>query len=205
MPVTIRVKHDLPRIIRRIKGWERQVPFATSLALNNTAFEARKYLLKLWDRTFPQRKNPRFPAVAFRVKKSNKRRLVASVYDRLRLNLFDLQIKGGIKRPYRSKYLLIPDEKIVRFTKTGRPTATWAPGKMKRAWFVSPESDSRLGPGIWQRRGKKRLPIRRPWVVAKSAQVRPSGFSMDKAKPYVRRRFRRNFRRAIVRALRTAR
>ena len=60
-----------------------QLPFATSKALNDTAFVVRNTIV---EDTFPRSfnvKNKRFAGATFRVDKANKRKLEARVFDRL--------------------------------------------------------------------------------------------------------------------------
>ncbi len=90
--------------IDQVAGWltnvqRKQLPFATTGALTDTAFEVRKHVI---EKTFPRDfdlRNQRFAAAALRVDKANKRKLRAAVYDRLGRENLETKARGGIKRP----------------------------------------------------------------------------------------------------------
>ena len=97
---------------------KRQIPFATSQALNDTAFAVRKEIV---ERTYPDSftvRNRRFASAMFRVGKASKRNLVATVSDVLGRDYMVDQAKGGIKRP-RGRNIAIPSREIKR-TGTGK-------------------------------------------------------------------------------------
>lgn len=187
-----KAKRQLSRIERR------QVPFATSLALNDTAFQVRKFIVStVYPNAFPRARNKRFANVAFRVRKSTKRNLVAHVYDRLDRYFLDHHIRGRAKRPRGSSALLIPVN--ARRTATGRirkaDTAQGAGGT-----FVADLQGK--GPAIYRRR-KGRLVML--FTMKQSTPVRPR---FDFYRLGIRRAqqaWPRAFDKAMKRALRTAR
>ena len=80
--------------VASIKG---QLPFATSVALNNVAFNVRQTLGQETTRSFV---NPtKFTQTAFKYTKSNKANLEAQVYADPTRRFFPTQIKGGERRP----------------------------------------------------------------------------------------------------------
>lgn len=97
---------------------KKQIPFATSMALNDAAFAVRKEIV---ERTFPASftvRNRRFPSAMFRVGKASKRNLVATVSDVLGRDYMVNQAEGGIKLP-RGRNIAIPSRQIKRTT-TGK-------------------------------------------------------------------------------------
>lgn len=149
------VRHDLKKFRRDLNRVQRrQVPFAASQALNDTAFKIRNGVaMVLWPRSVRVRARG-FASAAFRVKKANKRSLEAAVYDRLNRALFKLQIEGGIKTPWSSTHIAIPTWNAL--TSTGRIK--------KDARFDNPnlfkmtvKARTRFGkgrPGLWLRTSK---------------------------------------------------
>lgn len=148
--VAISVKHDLDKLQRTLKYWEKkQVPFAASQALNDLAFLIRNDTVKvLWPRSV-QVKQKNFARAAFRVQKANKRRLTSAVYDSLNRQVFRRQIDGGIRLPYSSTHLAIPTR-----------NALTASGRIKKvAQLGSPKLfkmalRKRNEPGLWIRNSK---------------------------------------------------
>ena len=89
------------REINKARLWvaqiNNQLPFATSVALNNTAFEVRKAMSAQTMQSF---NGPTaFTKNAFRYNKSSKTSLVAQVYAEPNRRYFPTQIKGGSRLP----------------------------------------------------------------------------------------------------------
>lgn len=78
MAITITIDHDLLRAAAWPKAIARQLPFAISRALNDTAFDARQSLGKASLQTFDR--PTKFIQTAWRVQKSKKTDLVALVF-----------------------------------------------------------------------------------------------------------------------------
>ena len=196
------IGHNIPRFVRRLAHIHRdQVPFATAQALTSTAFKVRSRIV---DRTYPAAftvRNAGFPRTAFRVEKARKRKLVARVFDRLGRSFLELQARGGVKRSKTGRRLAIPSRRIKRsargrITKGNLPRALLA----KRGVYVG--QVSRAAEGIWrQTRGGLEL----LYSLLPSARV-PKRFKFyEDSRDEARKVFRREFSRALVRAIRTAR
>ncbi len=124
----------------------KQVPFAAALSLTDAAFAFREHLVKrLWQQSFPEARNKRFPAVAFRVEKAKKRKLVSRVYDRLGRSFIDRQITGATKLPYEGSFIAVPTRHVRR---TQRGVAKGMRPRTAPNTFVSTRVNGR--PGIWQ-------------------------------------------------------
>ncbi len=176
----------------------RQVPFAASIALNDVAFEVRKFVVnKLYPNAFPRAHNKRFPGVAFRVEKSTKRRLRSAVFDRLNRHFFDNHIRGVAKRPFSSSALAVPVG--VQRLASGKISKARRPEAIKNS-FVH---DFGRGPAVWQRMRNKRLKLL--YTLEQSTPVRRSFPFFKAGEQKAAQVWPRAFRRGIERALKTAR
>ena len=177
----------------------RQVPFATANAINDTAFDGRKRTVgPVWSAAFTVR-DRRFPSVAFRVQKANKRNLVAVVFDRLGRASLQLHARGGTKKP-KGRHLAVPTSKVRRgargVTKSKRPEALRGKPKFFRTM------GKRGKPVIYerQRRGLKLL-----YVMPRAVRLRRRFRFEKEMQATVRRQLPRHFNRRLIQAVRTAR
>lgn len=135
----ITLTSNLVKFTKRLTNIRRQIPFATSKAINATAWDVRQEIVQnTYPKSFPDSPSrDRFPAAAFRVKNSNKRFLQASVYDRFQTDYLNLHVTGGIKRPKSGRRLAIPT-KNVKKTKRGRSTAATSPqGLLSKKGYIT--------------------------------------------------------------------
>lgn len=195
----IRVNANIRKVTRRLdRVQKRQVPFATSQALNKTAFGVRERIVK---DTYPDAfdvRNRRFPAVAFRVDKANKRKLVARVYDRLGRDYLARHAEGGIKRPRDGGSLAVPVG--VKRTSSGAVRRQQRP---RRVMQQARAFRDRIGGvlGIWRR---TRNGLELLYRLVERARIRPR-FAFEKdAAATARRVFPNHFRQALRKALATA-
>jgi len=92
-----------------------QVPFATSLMLNASIKDVRRFIVGV---TYPkafQVRNAAFPGTMFRMNFSTKRNLEVELFDRLERDYMELHTTGGVKRPHSGRNLAIP----INITRTG--------------------------------------------------------------------------------------
>ena len=112
--MNISVKSNISTFAKAMDAFgKNQIPFATAMAMNSTAFDVRKQIV---DDTYPNSftvRNKRFASAMFRVEKATKRKLVARVYDRLGRDYMVNQAEGGVKRP-RGNHIAIPGRAIKR-------------------------------------------------------------------------------------------
>lgn len=207
VPGVVSVKSNIKGFMRQLNRFQRrQIPFATSLALNDTIFQVRKRIVeRTWRRSFKVR-NRRFPGALFRVKKATKRNLTATLYDRLGRASLDLHIDGGTKRP-KGRHLAIPTGNVKR-TATGKIGKAKRPSallKKPRTFKLNWNDNTGMPAGIYQRVGKKRLPIKMLFRLKPSARIKKSFPFYEDAQDTTRRAFDHNFARGLRRALRTAR
>lgn len=184
---------DIKKFGRKVKNLARQIPFATSLAINDTAFDIRHDSVDLFNRSFSIR-NKRFAATALRVQRSNKRSLTARVYDRLGRDWLQRQAKGGVKKA-RGRSLLIP----ITAKRTGRGTKN--PRSFKNSFIATINGKS----AIWQRYGRKGSSLRMLFLLKPSVTV-SKGFDFYKnAARVAKRSMPSNYAKAWRRAVSTAR
>lgn len=190
------------RSLNRIQ--KRQVPYATSVALNDVAFQVRKHIV---DVTWPgsvEVKNTRFIGAALRVKKANKRTLTAAVFDRLGRASLSKHVKGGTKRP-RGSSIAVPTDEVKR-TGSGKVRRSQTP----RTVLGKPRGfRTRLRSGtevIGERVGSKRSGrVKILYTLHPSTRIRGRFPFYRDAERVARRRFPGLFKRALERAIATAR
>lgn len=97
-------KNFMKVLEKEIKNKQKQVKFAATVALNNTAFKARENLIKEYKESFVVRNTNLPKAVA--VKKATKENLQAEVS--FPKDWMYINTKGGKKEPEHSKVLMVP-------------------------------------------------------------------------------------------------
>lgn len=201
--MNINLTTNASKVQKAMQGLSRQMPFAMSQALNQTAKDVRKQIV---ERTYPQSftvRNKRFAGTMFRIEFASKRKLSAAVFDRLGRDYMAMQAEGGTKLP-RGRNIAIP----------GRANQRTATGKIPRA--RQPRQIINSGKAYKttlrggqqaivqpQGRGKvKRLKVM--YVLEQTARI-PKRFDFyEDANSVGRRRFDKNFSKAFADAKRTA-
>jgi hypothetical protein len=189
---------------KRLRRWfddlaEKQVPFATSVALNNTAFDARKALIAQFPRIFTVRS--KWINKGLRVEKSHKTNLEAAIghLDEYMAR----QAKGGTKTATKS-FVGVP----VRARKTPKHKTTRAkwPGRLlrKKKHFIKPLSAGGAL-GLFKIVGGKKNPRLELWYVLAERVKVPKRWPLQKTvEQVVREKFAANAAEAMRRALKTA-
>ena len=208
---------ELTKSLNRIQ--RKQIPFATSKALNNTAFDVRKSLqdgldIHL-DRPTPYTKR------GVQVEKSTKKNLVAKVGFRSRTfgkgqgtitqaEYMKLQIKGGLRTP-KGNAIPVPIVKNLKLNKYGALTRNKVKNALRNEdkFFSGKPKGAKgkgSGEGIWERYGGKRNPKIKmiiSWNNNTDYQARYPFKNI--AMRSVRNNFRKRFDNALQQALSTAR
>lgn len=189
-PSSTRELRRLRRQMRRMSG---QVPFATSRAINDTAFDARKHIV---ERVYPGAFTVRaksFARAAFRVDPSSKRRLEARLYDRLDKAFLRLQAEGGTKRP-QGRYIAIAPRRERTTTGKGKVTG-------KRSFVLESNGDVL----VVRREGRgEGAPLRvLRWLVPQ-ARVQKRFMFFEEGGRVVAQRWPENFERRWRQAMRSA-
>ena len=203
--IEIDVRADIVRLARWLTDIERrQLPYATSRALNATAFAIRRLEVeRVGPRSFDLR-DARFLRAAIVVARSHKRRLVATVYDRLRSSDLHLHAEGGIRYPYDGEHVAVPTRALVPkrgargVPKHLRPRAVMRQRRAFRQRIRGREY-------ILRRNGRRRYPIETLYLLVRSARMRAVFPFYATARGCFRDEFPQEFARNFRRAIRTAR
>lgn len=194
----ISIKSNIKQLTKSISGFADQIPFVTSVALNNTAFDARQgvqgQILRDVD------KPTRFTINAPRFKRSNKRNLTAVVFipDK-QWQYLERLINGGVKHPKGTALAISQHAKKNQYGNIPR-------GAIGRALARQDTFSGtvRGTPGIWQRVGKGKLKLL--YVYSKSATYKGGSFDYLKSvQRVVDLKFNEHFTKAFKQAIKTAR
>ncbi len=179
---------------------QRQIPFATSRALNSVALAARRHIVDVTGpRDFTLR-NRRFLGVALRVEMSTKRDLVARIYDRLGRDYLETQAAGGKKKPTSGRIAVPAAEVASRRTSMGVPKRL-RPRAAPRAF----RRNVRGTEMILQRVGKRSPQVRVLYVLSGEARI-PKRFAFyEDARAVVLRSIDATFAGELTKALASAR
>lgn len=182
---------DATRWLNQIQ--RQQIPYASSRALNDTAIDAQSAVIRAIPHVFNNRKRwwLKQQPTGIKVKFSNKRDLVASVFTRAYFAF--MQEKGGIKTPFRGKNLAIPTALVPKKYRNSSGAKDMISEKSNV--FATPR-------GVFKRVGKKKVALM--WSLSPFARIKKRfGFEMIVEK-IVRRRFKRNFEVRLKQAIATA-
>lgn len=194
------IEVNVPEVVFSLSTLKsKQLPFATSLALNLTLKDAQNQLRKEMPRKFKIRRPWVLRGVV--VKPSNKNRLWGSIGQRDAF--MSLHESGGIKTPF-SRAIAVPVGALARtaqskvLTKSKRPRALL---KRKNVY----RGETRKGVPAIIKRGTVRKPLEVLYVLVGSARIeRRFGFVATVNK-VVRKKWPANFGKALARAIASAR
>jgi len=137
---------------------KKQIPFATMLALNDTAFALHRAYKKQTKQKFD---NPTdFTQKAFRVDKAKKTNLIAVVYvDKKREDYMKLQVDGGIRTPKKTA-IVIPNSSnsndIDKYPSGNIKKGAYNKLKKNRSkYFFGKPKGNQGSEGIWERYGRE--------------------------------------------------
>ena len=228
MPISLTIDQDLSKATAWTKAVQKQLPFATSVALNNVAFDARKAINEGTKGAFD--KPVKFTQSAFLVQKSKKRSLAAFVYaqdkagrDRARYLRFG--IAGGT-RPQKGMDAYfenaVPNDgtippgayfmptSLVKLNASGNVTqatlrriSKGISGDPRGGFFIGTPKGGNRPPGIY-RRSRNQL---QPYFIATTDKPDYTGrFNIEAiGAKVIERRFGFHFNAALSKALSTAR
>lgn len=227
--LTLDIQSTLPLATKWVQGMERQLPFAVSVALNNSAFDARSTLNTSTTRYFAQ--PTRFTQNAFFVQRSTKANLEAIVFaeagkgkDRARYLRYGIQ--GGTRRQkgFERKFLaevvgtaripsgaqLVPTSLVKRdgsgnvSLSTIKRIQAGLSGSARGGFFVGqPRNNPGLPPGIYRRSREQLFPY---FVVTDNAATYRPRFPIDRiGGAAVERVFMKHFETSLAKALASAR
>lgn len=199
---------DDSQIRRFLRRAPKQIPFAMKTALNGTAKQVRQHIVRnVWPRSVSPKARG-FAGRAFRTRFATKTSLISAVFadpsqvSPEGIEAIDRVARGIRHYPFRGRWLAVPTRRAL--TRGGRVTAS-----AKRA-LVARDGDPKYyladfgrGPAIWERmRGgnQKLLFVLKPFVP--TPRVFAFGREAERKATAI---WPRNLRRAVVKALRTAR
>ena len=226
MGVSLTIDQDLKGFDRFLKNNKKQLPFASSVALNSTGFDIRQALNKGTLGAFD--KPTKFTQKAFLTTKSKKTNLVVHVFavdkagkDRARYLRFGVQ--GGQRPPkgFERYFAGLPNDGTIPANSFFMPTSlvkTDASGNITRAtlkrttkgisgnprggFFIGTPANSNKPPGVYKR-SREQL---QTYFVATTNKPNYTGrFNIDAiAGKVVQRRFDQHFNKAMSKAIATA-
>ncbi len=198
--VELAVDFNLAEYQRNVSDFvERQIPFATALALTRTAQDAQKALKEHLPHEFQIRS--KWVQGGIRIRRANKRNLEAQVGSRDKF--MALQAEGGEKRGKGAKDVAVPmGARKKPHMKTTR--AKW-PGRLlqKNRHFIATMESGKAG--IFRRRTKKRFPIELMYSFERAVKVLPRYRQHIIVEAIVGKRWAPNAVAALERAVKTAR
>jgi len=184
----------------------KQVPFAIAKSLTKTAQAAQEYVISQIPGIFNNQKTwyLKQQPTGIKITPATKTNLVASVYTTA--HFAGLQEEGGVKTPYRGKVLLIPTSYAPKYARKAGGQARVLEGKktlnVYGSYFVKMKSGH---VGVFQRVGKKRLPIRKIYSVYPKANIKKRFGFYSIVQSVVDSKMGEIFSQAIDDALKTAR
>jgi hypothetical protein len=154
----INIKSNIKEVTRGLSSIQKkQVPFATMLALNDTAFALHKTYKAQTKQKFD---NPTpFTQKGFRVDKAKKTELTAVVYvDKKREDYMELQVDGGTRRPKRASIVVPSNKNTTGITQYASGNITKGAmnkiKKNKKKYFFGVPKGGNGTEGIWERYGR---------------------------------------------------
>jgi len=191
-------------VLKIMGRFSRQVPFATSVALNNLAGEIQKEEVSGIQKTFTLRKNwwkPR-TAMGVNIQFSNKSKLETHIFTRAPFMV--KQEYGGIKTP-KGKHIAIPERKALNVA----DNKVIPQGKRPQQILTRPRTFIQTMPnsgktGIWQRVTNKRLPIKLLYAFGTRARIRAVLGWRDKGMNVYTKKYQRIFGEALAYAIATS-
>lgn len=213
----IDVKTNIKEVTKGLtKIQKKQIPFATMLALNDTAFAIHKTMKAQTKQKFKHASN--YTQKAFRVEKAKKTHLTAVVFvDKKREDYFKLQVDGGTRTPKNSA-IVIANKSNANDIQTF-PSGNIKKGaynkikKNKAKYFFGVPKGNQGSEGIWERYGRQATGAVSGARIRQVAKLTKSGKykalfpfeSIGKGIAFSRKNgFESNFAKRLKLALRTA-
>lgn len=153
----VNIKSNIKEVTKGLSSMQKkQIPFATMLALNDTAFALHKTYKKQTTQKFDD-PTP-FTQKGFRVEKAKKTNLTSVVFvDERREHYMKLQVDGGVRTP-KNTAIVIPNTNNYKGSKTKAGNIGKAAyNKIKRhksKYFFGVPKGNQGSEGIWERYGR---------------------------------------------------
>jgi hypothetical protein len=205
----IKIKDNIKQFTKGLNSVQKkQIPFATSMAINSTLFDMKKTNERKIDMIFEGGATS-YTKRQFRFQKSTKRKPVGFFFITPEGEQYlKFQIDGGVRTP-RKRAVVVPFKKNIRLNKFGNLTKAKAPQALLDKPNVFSANIKGVG-GIYQRSKyvKKIKNSRVKLLLAYEDQTNyrnPRYPFYETNTKIADRVFGRNFKRALARALKTAR
>ena len=172
---------------------KKQIPFATSRALNDTAVDVQEAEVSVVKRVFRSLKTwwLKQQPTGIKVKFSNKQNLHARVFTDA--YFAEIQEKGGTKKPRRARNLAIPTEKVPKKYRTSHGAKEMI--EQRNKVFATPK-------GVFRRTGKRTIQLL--WSLSPVAIIKPRFPFHETAEQIALRRFNVHFPERLKQAIATA-
>ena len=194
---TISLASDIKKVVKQLDSLQRkQVPYATALALNDVAFEARKAEQNAQRRYLDR--PVRFTQTGFFVGKANKRKLTATIeIPANRWKYIRHQVEGGASTRA-SGFHAIPLDKSIQNKYGGMPRNKSRTLLKRKGHFVAKSGNTNI---LFKRQGKQVTPL----IAFKRTTVQNKIYPVWKAATrVVESKFKHSFDKRMAHALRTA-
>jgi hypothetical protein len=200
MTIKIDVKSNLKQFTKGLNDFKRkQVPFATSRALNNTAFDLRKHQIsEVLNKDLS--KNTAFYRKLLRVFKSTKTNLEARVFDQLGKDYMEKLTRGYVKTATRGRRVAIPFGKLYRSRAQRKKAKDLL--RNRSNFLIRTKRSGQVF--VAKRMGRERFPLDLLLQLKTFANVRKKLFFYEKGEKQVLRTFGKEFIKEFDKALRTA-
>ena len=216
--MTIQIK-GLDNFQKNISAFAKQVPYATSLAINSMAEEIRAAEIANLEKKFTLRSQWYKPRKKYgiNVKPSNKKNKVIQASIFTKAPWMNRHVTGEDKYPVYGKHIAVPT-KYVKRTKTGKIPKAMQPRNLKGS-FVNTSRKGNLtlyrGTQKVARTHKhprgtgnkvyKKYPIQPMYILVNKAEIDKSWYFYKTAKVLFTKKMRDHFSKAMAEAMRTAR
>ncbi len=193
------VAKGLAETIKKMEGLQKQMRFASAVALTMTAQAAQEKILLATRERFTirgawLRKGGRY---GIRINPATKAHLEARVYNEA--PWMQLQEEGGTKKPKSGKKIAIPTENVKR-TKKELVRASQRPRALKNAFFFQTGHQF----SFLKQHPRGKAPPRTMYIMTESAKIPATWHFVETGKAEVARVFEVNFEKALAKAIATA-
>ena len=211
------VKADTKRLTRYLTFQRKQIPFATSKALNDVAFDCRSSIQKSLPRRLDRPTKGIISSV--QVEKSKKKNLVATVgfaglgfrttnWGESPAKIMRMHIKGGIRTP-RGKAIAVPIARNLKLNKFGNIPRTKIKTLLAKSDKYFSGTPKGRDAGVYERiKPKKKKPGKLKMLISWETVTQYQGgrFPLKKiVELTIRNKYHKRFEAALKFALRTAR
>ena len=216
LSMNISVKSDVKELSRKLdKIQKKQLPFASSKALNSLGFALKSNLTQVLPKYL--HRPTKYMSRGIQVEKSTKKKLVTTVGFRsptfgkgqgsiFQSEIMSRQIGGGTRTP-KGRAIAVPVPKNKKPNKAGNIPRGMI-GKLlgdKNKFFSGVPKGRNEGAGIWQRYGSKKKPKLKMVIgYEEKTQYKPRFPFKRLTQNFIKKSFKNHFEKALSDALKTA-